>query len=114
MPIDPRIGRRSFMHALGAAGFAAMFPEALTGYGAASKEPVRQIAQSGPTPTQKHSIRFAVCGMSHDHIRGMTDAIRRGGGELVLAYGNEPDKIAAFRRRYPDVKWASSEDEILN
>jgi predicted dehydrogenase len=62
----------------------------------------------------KVSIRFAVCGMSHDHIYGMTEAIRRGGGELVLAYGEEPDKVAAYRKRYPDVKWASSEDEILN
>jgi len=114
MPIDPRIGRRSFMHALGAAGFAAMFPDTLASYGATAGEPVMQVAQSNPTATPKHSIRFAVCGMSHDHIRGMTDAIRRGGGELVLAYGNELDKIAAFRRRYPDVKWASSEDEILN
>lgn len=73
-----------------------------------------QVAQSSPPPTPKHSIRFAVCGMSHDHIHGMTEAIRRGGGELVLAYGTEPDKVAVFRKRYPDVKWASSEDEIIN
>jgi hypothetical protein len=52
--------------------------------------------------------------MSHDHIYGMTEAIRRGGGELALAYGAELDKIAAFRKRYPDAKWASSEEEILN
>ena len=52
--------------------------------------------------------------MSHDHIYGMTDAIRRGGGELALAYGAEPDKVAAFRKRYPNVKWASSEEEIVN
>jgi len=62
----------------------------------------------------KHSIRFAVCGMSHDHIYGMVGAIQRGGGELVAAYGEEPDKVAAFTKRYPDVKWAKSEDEILS
>jgi predicted dehydrogenase len=62
----------------------------------------------------KHSIRFAVCGMSHDHIYGMVGAIQRGGGELVAAYGEEPDKIAAFTKRYPDVRWVKSEAEILD
>src|SRR5205814_4587826 len=118
MPIDERIGRRSFIHALGAAGFAAMFPHAFADSEAAPAEPVMQVAQPGNTPTpppgSKPSIRFAVCGMSHDHIYGMTEAIRRGGGELALVYGAEPDKVATFRKRYPDVKWASSEDEVLN
>src|SRR5215813_11171854 len=82
MSIDERIGRRSFIHALGAAGFAAMFPNAFSDYAVAA-EPV-------------------------------TEAIRRGGGELAFAYGTEPDKVATFRKRYPDVKWASSEDEVLN
>jgi predicted dehydrogenase len=114
MPIDERIGRRSFIHALGAAGFAAMFPHSFANSGPAATQPLIQAAQAGKTPVPKHIIRFAVCGMSHDHIYGMTEAIRRGGGELALAFGTEPDKMAAFRKRYPDVKWASSEDEILN
>ena len=62
----------------------------------------------------EHSIRFAVCGMSHDHIYGMVGAIQRGGGELVAAYGEEPDKLAAFTKRFPEVKTAESEDEVLN
>jgi len=62
----------------------------------------------------EHSIRFAVCGMSHDHIYGMVGAIQRGGGQLVSAFGAEPDKLAAFTKRYPDVKVVKSEDEILN
>jgi predicted dehydrogenase len=61
-----------------------------------------------------YSIRFAVCGISHDHIYGMVGAIQRGGGELVAAYGEEPDKLAAFTKRYPDVRMVKSEDEILN
>jgi predicted dehydrogenase len=62
----------------------------------------------------RYSIRFAVCGMSHDHIYGMVGAIQRGGGELVAAFGEEPDKRAAFTKRYPDVKMVKSADEILN
>ncbi len=67
-----------------------------------------------PESKPQHSIRFAVCGMSHDHIYGMVGAIQRGGGELVAAFGEEPDKLAAFTKRYPDVKRVKSEDEILN
>jgi predicted dehydrogenase len=52
--------------------------------------------------------------MSHDHIYGMVGAIQRGGGELVAAHGEEPDKLAAFTKRYPDVKMVKNEDEILN
>jgi predicted dehydrogenase len=48
------------------------------------------------------------------HIYGMVGAIQRGGGELVAAYGEEPDKLAAFTERYPDVKRVKSDDEILN
>jgi predicted dehydrogenase len=69
-----------------------------------------------PAPEVKpqHHIRFAVCGISHDHIHGMIEAIARGGGELVAGWGLEPDKLAVFRRRYPDVKIAATQDEIIN
>ncbi len=62
----------------------------------------------------KYSIRFSVCGISHDHIYGMVGAVQRGGGTLVAAYGAEPDKLEAFKKRYPDVKIVGSEEEILN
>ena len=52
----------------------------------------------------KYHIKFAVCGMSHDHIFGMIGAIQRGGGELMAAWGGEQDKLAGFRKRYPGVK----------
>ncbi len=50
---------------------------------------------------------------AHDHIHGMIGAIQRGGGELVAAWGAEPDKLAAFRQRHPEVKIAASQDEII-
>ncbi len=61
----------------------------------------------------KHHIRFAVCGMSHDHIFGMIAAVQRGGGEIVAAWGGEDDKLAQFRRRFPDVKIARTQQEII-
>ena len=62
----------------------------------------------------QHHIKFAVCGISHDHVYSMIGAIQRGGGEMVTCWGLEPDKLAGFRRRYPDVKIAASQDEIIN
>ena len=67
-----------------------------------------------PEPIPKHHIRFAVCGISHDHIHAMIGAIQRGGGELVLWWGAEPDKRAEFVRRYPNAKAARSQDEVLH
>ena len=62
----------------------------------------------------KYQIKFAVCGMSHDHIYGMVGAIQRGGGELVSAWGGEEDKRTAFTKRFPDVRMVKTQDEILN
>ncbi|PLK45897.1 Gfo/Idh/MocA family protein [Emticicia sp. TH156] len=58
-------------------------------------------------------IRFSVIGLNHGHIYGMTEAIIRGGGQLVSVYAKEPDLLAAYVKRYPDVKQAGSEKEIL-
>lgn len=106
--------RRMFLNGVGAAGLGCALPlEALAGDfpGAIMHE----VAKADPQLAEpKDRIRFAVCGMSHDHIYGMVGAIQRGGGELVVAQGTEPDKVAAFKRRFPDVRWAASEDEVLD
>jgi predicted dehydrogenase len=58
-------------------------------------------------------ITFSVIGLNHPHINGMTDAVMRGGGDLVAVYAKEPDLAAAFVKKYPQVKLAGSEKEIL-
>jgi predicted dehydrogenase len=62
----------------------------------------------------KYHIKFAVCGMSHDHIYGMVGAVQRGGGELVAAWGGENDKLAAFSKRFPSVRIVKTQEEILD
>lgn len=109
-------GRREFLRAAGSAGLIAGVPMM------AEMPPIdpSRLSYEIALPDQsteekpKYSIKFAVCGMSHDHIYGMVGAIQRGGGILVSAYGTEPDKLAAFTKRFPDVRIAKSEDEILN
>lgn len=58
-------------------------------------------------------IKFAVINIDHPHIYGMTDAIKRGGGELVALYAVQPDLSAAFLKTYPEAKLVKSENEIL-
>jgi hypothetical protein len=58
-------------------------------------------------------IRFSVIGINHNHINSQVDAVIRGGGELVSLYAKEENLIADFTKRYPQVKLAGSEKEIL-
>lgn len=61
----------------------------------------------------KPRIRFSVIGLNHGHINGQTEAVLRGGGELVSFFAKEADLAAAFSKRFPQAKLARSEKEIL-
>lgn len=63
--------------------------------------------------TPVNRIKFAVINIDHPHIYGMTDAIKRGGGQLTALYAKQPDLTAAFLKAYPEAKLAKSESEIL-
>lgn len=58
-------------------------------------------------------IKFSVIGINHGHIYAQVDAVTRGGGQLVSVYAKEPDLLATFTKRYPQVTIAKSEAEIL-
>jgi predicted dehydrogenase len=94
-------GRREFLLAAGATALAVGGAEAET-------------LAPAPEPAPKHHIRFAVCGISHDHVHAMIGAIQRGGGEIVSWWGAEPDKRSEFTRRYPGARAARSQDEVLH
>ncbi len=74
---------------------------------AASSEKQKEII------TAPNRIKFAVINIDHPHIYGMTDAIKRGGGELVALYAEQPDLTAAFLKTFPEATLAKSESEIL-
>jgi predicted dehydrogenase len=100
---------------LGSAAMMAGLPERAMAFGGGATTIVEDAivpAQAEEAP--KYHIRFAVCGMSHDHIYGMIGAVQRGGGELVAAWGGEQDKLAQFRNRFPDVRIVATQDEILD
>jgi predicted dehydrogenase len=95
-----RVGRRQFVRSL--AGSAAAI-SAIPRPGLAA--PVRR---QGPA-----KVRFSVIGINHGHINGQVQAVQRGGGELVSMFAREPDLTAEFVKRFPNVKVAKSEEEIL-
>ena len=70
----------------------------------------KQLAEPAAAPAR---IRFSVININHNHINSMTDAVKRGGGELVAVYAKEPELLAAYSKLFPEVKVAKSEKEIL-
>jgi predicted dehydrogenase len=110
------LDRRSFLRTLSSASLFSAVTESGFARSSGDGHILHEVASPAQADTEKpkYSIKFAVCGMSHDHIYGMVGAIQRGGGVLLSAYGSEPDKIAGFRKRFPDVKMVSSEEEIIN
>lgn len=106
-------GRRRFLRnaAAAAAGmslFAGLPEKALANLREVNLDEVRPIKWDEPR------IKFSVIGINHAHIYSMVDAVTRGGGQLVSVYAKESDLLAAFTKKYPQVKLAKSEDEILN
>jgi predicted dehydrogenase len=62
----------------------------------------------------QYSIKFGVCGISHPHIYGMIEAVKRGGGVPTKVWALEPDLLAAFQKRYPDAAVAATQDEVIH
>ena len=70
-------------------------------------------AQDATRANRPPRIRFAAIGLNHDHINGQTQAVIRGGGELVSFFAKEPELTAAYAKRFPSAKLARSEKEVL-
>ena len=110
------VDRRSFLKVMGAAGMLSTLPEAAFGLHPGGGHIAHEIAAPGfdADTKPKYSIKFAVIGLDHYHIMGITAAVIRGGGELVAFYATQPKAIADFQKLYPNAKLATSEDEILS
>jgi predicted dehydrogenase len=110
-----RVNRRSILKSLGTAGMLSALPEMSYGIGSASASITQEVAPPGFDSDNfpKHSVKFGVIGLDHNHIMGMTAAVVRGGGEPVAFYSNLPKAIQDFQKTYPNAKLARSEEEIL-
>jgi predicted dehydrogenase len=110
------IGRRNFLKTMGVAGMLSTLPEAAYGLHAGGGHIAHEVVAPGADEDAmpKHSIKFAVIGLDHAHIMGITAAVIRGGGELATFYSTLPRESAGFQKIYPQARLAKSEDEILN
>ena len=60
------------------------------------------------------SIRFAVVGMAHEHVFGLTKYLIDSGGKAVTVYAPESERLTRYLKRFPDIPLAGSVDDILN
>ena len=110
-------GRRNFLKHAGFMSSVAMvagLPQAAMAFDAPDRIIEDAVLPAQDQEPPRHHVKFSVCGISHDHIYGMVGAIQRGGGELVSAWGGEEDKLAAFTKRFPNVKIVKAQDEIIS
>lgn len=56
---------------------------------------------------------IATIGLEHGHIYGMCRAMTEAGATLKWVYDSDPKKVEQFRKQFPDVQAASSEEQIL-
>jgi predicted dehydrogenase len=114
---DSQFGRRRFMKeaAATAAGIVVLSGLSKESLGATNPERILETSSSKDYITPRAGrIKFSVIGINHGHISSQVEAVTRGGGEFVSFYAKEPDLAAAFAKRFPQVKQASNENEILD
>lgn len=105
--------QQSFASAAGITA-ASLLPYDIYGQGLhSSLHPEEIVLKPEKRQAPKESINFAVIGVNHGHIYGMVGALLQGGGKLVSVYVKEPGLLKQFTARFPNVKVAKSEEEIL-
>lgn len=86
----------------------------LAAYSVNHSRPVEnETKYSDRTGSNLAPIKFSVIGLNHGHIYGQSEALIRNGAQMVSFFAKEPELVAAFTKRYPNVKLAKSEKEIL-
>ncbi|ADV82688.1 Gfo/Idh/MocA family protein [Terriglobus saanensis] len=108
--------RRDFMKTMTSAGMMGALPASAFAMHSGEGHIVHEIAspEFDPAAQPQYDVRFSVIGLDHYHIFGITAALLRGGAQLVSVYAKDDQQIADFRKKFGDIKRASSEEEILN
>lgn len=67
-----------------------------------------------PSPVVKENeFVFAAVALDHGHIYGMCNGLTEAGATLKWVYDPDPEKVKNFTKQFPNVKVASSEEEVL-
>ncbi|SFQ32024.1 Predicted dehydrogenase [Butyrivibrio proteoclasticus] len=79
------------------------------------KDGMNYAPKGKPAPVvNKGEFVIAAIALDHGHIYGMCNGLIEAGATLKWVYDRDVKKAEAFQKAYPEVKIASSEDEILN
>jgi predicted dehydrogenase len=82
---------------------------------AKASEGMNYAPKGKPSPVVgKGDFCFAAIALDHGHINGMCNGLIEAGAELKWVYDPDPAKVRAFTERFPGVKEARSEEEILS
>ncbi|MDC3416022.1 Gfo/Idh/MocA family protein [Aquibacillus salsiterrae] len=57
---------------------------------------------------------FAAMALDHGHIFGMCNGLTEAGAQLKWVYDPDSEKVKKFKEKFPQVKIANSEEDILN
>src|SRR4051794_32723585 len=57
---------------------------------------------------------FGAARLDHGHIYGVCQGLVGAGGTLKWVYDPDPAKVDAFRQKFPEVRVARTEEEILD
>lgn len=75
---------------------------------------MRYAPEGKPNPVcDRGEFLFGVHSLEHGHIYGMCNGLIEAGGELKAVFDPNPSKVSEFRQRYPEVKVAKDQAEIL-
>jgi predicted dehydrogenase len=70
--------------------------------------------QGKPAPVVKAGeFVFAAAHLEHGHVYGQCNGLLEAGATLKWVYDSDPQKVAAFRAKFPQAKAARTFDEIL-
>lgn len=73
------------------------------------------MQEKKPTPVvAPGEFIFAAIHLDHGHIYGMCSGLMEAGATLKTVYDPDTEKVDAFIKRYPQVKVAHSEEEVLS
>lgn len=79
------------------------------------KDGMNYAPKGKPAPVvEKGEFVIAAIALDHGHIYGMCNGLVEAGATLKWVYDRDPKKAEAFKKTYPEVTIAKSEEEILN
>jgi predicted dehydrogenase len=80
-----------------------------------NKDGMSYAPQGKPSPVVKPGeFVFAVTGLDHGHIYGQCNGLTEAGAELRYVYDPDPEKVAAFVKKFPTAKPVDRLETILD